>query len=500
MLWALSAVIVLLASHVMLGWVRQAQAVAAERRHWFAVAMAAAAFGTALSAAVALSLSGEALAFPVGYQRLSALGIWLGSVALLVPAAALLAFWPSLLASLAAGVLIGALATLVEAGWVTAAGFRPGVIWNRELLLASWLVCSTGFSAAFALGFPRAERAQHYRYSWRIAAAALMALSFVGSLALVIMGAGLPTQVGSIYRHELSGTTVSLVGGGILPLVLVMMIVDLEVRRRQRRRVRRKRRRDAQASRFATFEMPGDDGIPVQPATHPVYPRKARSMPDTRGLGVPVAAAATGMAAAAHLADAQALGVSADQGLGLEAAWSEAQPGGLPTATQTELGQPAFVTAQHPAHHPAHHPAQAAANALSQEWAQAAPYEAMPTTAAQATPENGLVAAPALAPVQAEAHASTLGAVAVEVAPAGALATAAETVAPLQSLAAQSGLPLASEHALPDAASSAAPLVGLGPDTPAQKPATPQLPNTGLGAFLDRRAEPAAAPPQRQAP
>jgi hypothetical protein len=348
MLWALSAVIVLLASHVLLGWVRQAQAVAAERRHWFAIAMAAGAFGTALSAAVALSLSGESLAFQMGYQRLSALGIWLGSVALLLPVAALLAFWPSLLACLAAGVLSGAIATLVAAGWVTAAGFRPGIIWNRELLLASWLVCSTGFSAAFALGFPRAERAQHYRYSWRIAAAALMALSFVASLALVIMGAGLPTQVGSIYRHELSGTTVSLLGGGILPLVLVMMIVDLEVRRRQRRRVRRKKRRDAEASRFATFEMPGDSGPPAQPATHPIYKRRSRAPAHARGLGVPLAAGVAGAAGAAagHWDDSGVAVTESDSGVGMEAAWTEAQADVMPAPELPNVAAPVGVLAQ----------------------------------------------------------------------------------------------------------------------------------------------------------
>jgi hypothetical protein len=382
MLWALSAVIVLLASHVLLGWVRQAQAVASERRHWFAVSMAAAAFGTALSAAVALSLSGESLAFPVGYQRLSAIGIWLGSVALLLPAAALLAFWPSLLASLAAGLLAGAVATVVEAGWVTAAGFRPGIIWNRELLLASWLACSTGFSAAFALGFPRAERTQHYRYSWRIAAAALMALSFVASLALVIMGAGLPTQVGSIYRHELSGTTVSLLGGGILPLMLVMMIVDLEVRRRQRRRVRRKKRRDAEASRFATFEMPGDMGTRAQPATHPTYLRRGRPAPNVRGLGMPLAAAGTG-AAAEHWVDSGVVATEADRGIGMEATWTEAQADVLRAPQQVVHTTPASVSE----------------DALLREWAQAQAQEVTPEaaqeTALEAVPVSALAAAAA---------------------------------------------------------------------------------------------------------
>ncbi len=367
MLWALSAVIILLASHVLLGWVRQAQAVVAERRHWFAVAMAAGAFGTALSAAVALSLSGEALAFPVGYQRLSALGLWLGSVAVLLPAMAMLAFRPGLLASLGAGLVVGAVATVVEVGWVTAAGFRPGVIWNRELLLASSLICATGFATAFALGFPRAERNQHYRYSWRIAAAALMALTFAASLALVIMGAGLPTQVGSIYRHELSGTTVSLLGGGILPLVLVMMIVDLEVRRRQRRRVRRKKRRDAQASRFATFEMSADSSVPVEPATHPVYAKRGRSLPSSRGLGVPLAATAGGVASA-NMPEQSHDMHHADPAMGLEAAWAEAQGDfvsapqqvlhpHVAAAAEPALRQPAKAAAAVLAPQPAHSPA-----------------------------------------------------------------------------------------------------------------------------------------------
>ncbi len=444
MLWALSAVIILLASHVLLGWVRQAQAVAAERRHWFAVAMAATAFGTALSAAVALSLSGESLAFPVGYQRLSAAGIWLGSVAVLVPAMALLAFWPSLLASLAAGLVTGAVATVVEAGWVTAAGFRPGVIWNRELLLASWLVCSTGFATSFALGFPRVERAQHYRYSWRIAAAALMALSFAASLALVIMGAGLPTQVGSIYRHELSGTTVSLLGGGVLPLVLVMMIVDLEVRRRQRRRVRRKKRRDAEASRFVTFDMPGESGGPVNPATQPAYARRSRSSHNSRGLGVPLGAAAVG-GAAAHLAEAGESMQHLDQTGSLEAAWTGAQAEFAP-AEPAFSAQPAEPAAGQDWVHES-----AAAAPLHQDvnMPVAAPAMAAPTAMTPVSPARLQADAFATAPVPRPAAPAPLTAA---VADAGAAASA--------SAAAEQALPL-----------PARPLPNAGSDRPSQPPA-----------------------------
>lgn len=262
LMWALSALIVLLATHVMLGWMRQAQ----EEWEWDLgrlrqVSIAGATFGTALSVAIPLGLAGEALGFPVGYNPLAALGLWLGTM-FIVTLLALVPVWREEGASAAgAGLLLGLLLTGLQLAWIMAAGFRPGIRWDPMFVGAAAVVSAAGSSTAMALAFPYGDRARNYRYSWRIASAGLIGLSFLAGYALLLYAADMNTQIGSVYRYELPGSMLSLLGGALLPIVLLLMVMDLETRRKQRRRQWRSRRRgetafgdsamaDAQPSRF----------------------------------------------------------------------------------------------------------------------------------------------------------------------------------------------------------------------------------------------------------
>lgn len=296
LMWALGAAIVWMAAHVMLGWMRQAQ----EAWDWdFSrlghVLIGAASFATALAVAIPLGLSGEALGFPIGYQPWGALGLWLGSV-LGLTVLALVPVWREEGASAAAaGVLMGLAMTGLQFGWIAAAGFRPGIQWALAFVVAAALVSAAGTGTAMALAFPYGDRARSYRYSWRIAAAGLIGLSFLAGYALLLYGAGLNTQIGSVYRYELPGSMISLFGGALVPIVLMLMVLDLETRRRQRRRQWRARRRgelstmnggdsvfspmDAQPSRF----------LMQDPGYSQHYRRSSRSLP----AAPPPAAAAT---------------------------------------------------------------------------------------------------------------------------------------------------------------------------------------------------------------
>ena len=180
LMWALAALIVWMAAHVMLGWMRQAQ----EEWEWDLgrlrqVAIGAVTFGTALSVGTPLGLAGEALSFPIGYEPLAALGLW-SSTVLVVTLLALVPVWREEGASAAgAGVLLGLLMTGLQVAWILAVGFRPGIQWDPVFIGAAALVSAAGSGTAMAIAFPYGDRARTYSYSWRIAAAGLIGLSFL---------------------------------------------------------------------------------------------------------------------------------------------------------------------------------------------------------------------------------------------------------------------------------------------------------------------------------
>jgi uncharacterized membrane protein YfcA len=53
---------------------------------------------------------------------------------------------------------------------------------------------------------------------------------------ILMAGAGLLAQVGSVYQREVPAALLCLAGGVVVPLVLSVMALDLELRRRARRR------------------------------------------------------------------------------------------------------------------------------------------------------------------------------------------------------------------------------------------------------------------------
>ncbi|MCW5636457.1 MAG: hypothetical protein KIT17_24195 [Rubrivivax sp.] len=288
LMWALAALIVWLGAHVLLGWMRQAQ----EAWEWdlgrfVQVAIGGATFGTALSVSIPLGLAGEALSFPIGYSPLAALGLWLGTM-LGVTVLALVPVWREEGASAAgAGVLLGAAITGLQVAWMLAVGFRPGIRWDGVFIAAAAVVSAAGTGTAMAIAFPYGERARTYSYSWRIAAAGLIGLAFLAGYALLLFAADLPTQIGSVFRHELPGSAISLLGGGLLPIVLLLMVMDLETRRRQRRRQWRARRRgDPGASVYGSESvMPGMQMQPpqYQPRYQPRHqPPRDASRPEAR--------------------------------------------------------------------------------------------------------------------------------------------------------------------------------------------------------------------------
>lgn len=240
LLWSLGALICLLGSHVMLGWARQAQFLHGWRR-WGGVAICALVYSLSFGIASELGLAGEALGFPLGYKTVIVLGVWAGSLALALPILAWLVWRPGLAAAIGAGLLLAMVSAGIDVGWASAVGFRPGLKWRWEFVALGAIVMAVGMGTAFGLAFPRDEHRQR-PLSRRLAAAALMGLAGLAGQALVLAGAGLQTQVGSLYRTELSGSLLSLIGGALVPMALALVALDLALRRRERRVLRRRHR------------------------------------------------------------------------------------------------------------------------------------------------------------------------------------------------------------------------------------------------------------------
>ena len=283
LLWLLGALIALLGSHVVLGWARQAQFQHGGRR-WLGVALAALLFSTSFGMVCALGLTSEALAFPIGFRAAVVLGVWLSAAVSAIPLIAWFVWRPGLVAALGAGALLALVMIAIQLGWVMAVGFRPGVRWRYEFVVLGAIVTGIGFALSIGLAFPRDEC--HRRpVARRVAALTLMSLATLAGQALVVAGAGLQMQVGSIYRHEISGSLLSLIGGALLPMVLALVALDLSLRRREqrsrRRRARSRRYRDA--ARLTAPDALGPTPVDTHAANRPAarLPSSGASAPQS---------------------------------------------------------------------------------------------------------------------------------------------------------------------------------------------------------------------------
>jgi hypothetical protein len=242
LLWFLATLVCWLAAHVALGGLRDIHraplTLASARRP---ALLAGLSVGAALCTAVVLSLASQGLNVLVGFRIDAAAGLWVLAALGGVGIVAGLAWRRERLAWVAGGVALAVLAIAVQWGWVMAAGFRPGVQWSGKFLAAAGVLTAVGSSVALALGL--GETAQHGRLRgrWRLAASVLMALSWVMGQELLLAGASLGTQVGSLYRQQLTAPLLSMVLGTLVPLALLVALFDQAQRRRQRSRTTRAR-------------------------------------------------------------------------------------------------------------------------------------------------------------------------------------------------------------------------------------------------------------------
>lgn len=237
-MWALAAVVAVLGGHVFLGWVQQAQRRPALVNSWRAQLLAATTLGTAMTSTAVIGLAAEGLPYALGYGTVAGPVLWLGAMI----GSLLIVFWlthqPRWWALIGSGILMAAMAGAAQGGWIWAAGFRPGVVWDRTYLLLAALVMTVGFTAG--LFVYRAERDEEGegRRSWRVGGAVLCGLALMIGQLLVVVAADLATQKGSVYRYQIPSTLLSLACSVLMPLTLSVMALDLSLRRRLRQQRR----------------------------------------------------------------------------------------------------------------------------------------------------------------------------------------------------------------------------------------------------------------------
>ncbi len=240
MLWLMAAVVALLASHLFIAWVRRAQGLLRAMDAAGPALLASGSLALGLSSSMVLALGAEGLAYPLGYRWLALPAMLLGAFAGCMPAAWWLTRRQNLLALIGAGVLISLVSLGVQAGWLFAAGFRPGLRWNLPLASGAGVIALVGYTAAMWLAYSDVSSHGARRTLWRLGAAAMMVLTMVASQEVLITSAGLTAQVGSIYKGEMPSTWLALGAGAVVPTVMSLLVLDVVLRNHgDRRKTRR---------------------------------------------------------------------------------------------------------------------------------------------------------------------------------------------------------------------------------------------------------------------
>lgn len=239
LLWLVSAIVALLASHVFVAWVRRSQDLTGFRSTVGPVSLAGCALGLGLTSSMLLALSAEPLSFSLGYMWLAVPALLLGPMVACVPVAWWLSRRHGWYSLLGCALLLTAIAMGLQTGWIMAAGMRPGVRWFFPLLGAAAGLQLLGFGAGLWLAYSDASSDGARKTLWRAGGAALMALTVVAGEEVTISAAKLLTQVGAVYQRQAAATWLCLVAGAIVPIGLAMLSLDIWLRNRAERPRRR---------------------------------------------------------------------------------------------------------------------------------------------------------------------------------------------------------------------------------------------------------------------
>jgi hypothetical protein len=251
LLWLVLPLLAWLAGHLVLAFTRDM------RRHSGAVttmlhgAAAALALGSGAFAAMALAMSGQPVAYTVGYRADALAAAWATAVVAAGLLVGLMA-WRSSPASavFGAGLFAGG-ATAAQVGIVWAAGLLPGLAWRVETLLVAVALQAVLSACALWLAFIGPGRSGRHRRRWRAAAAAVFALALIVGPEVVLSAGDMATQIASANAGQVSLRAVKLLGAVVVPALLVLLagllhlggadaVAATEARPGRRRRRRRR--------------------------------------------------------------------------------------------------------------------------------------------------------------------------------------------------------------------------------------------------------------------
>ncbi len=230
LLWLVAAAVAILGAHVVQRWSLVARRKSPLWRQWPALLAGGAMAGSALVSTMLLGTSAQGLMFPIGYPPLWAAGLWAATMVACVPVVALFAATDRWWTVLPGALLLAVVALAQQAGWLMAAGFRPGIQWNLTLAAVAATVCVLGLAAAAWVSFTPIVVESPRRRLWLLGAAVLAGVALTAGQELLIAAAGLVYQVDSIYRARLPNSVLCLVAGVLVPLVLTLVAVDLSLR------------------------------------------------------------------------------------------------------------------------------------------------------------------------------------------------------------------------------------------------------------------------------
>jgi NO-binding membrane sensor protein with MHYT domain len=235
LLWALGALLYWLGAHVMLAALRDARREPGFIDNWFNLVLAGLAIGSVLCAGMVVALTGNTMAFSLGFSTLAGAGLLGGALLGGVVVALVIGVRPGWAASLIGGLLLGALAVAVQAGWLASGGLRPGIVWRPDAVAMAAGAAVLGAVLALFLAFSDGAMFSRARLRWRVAAAGVLAVALVGAQELLIAGARLGAQVGSVFQNQLPASMLALVFGSVVPLLLVVAALDLSSGRNKKR-------------------------------------------------------------------------------------------------------------------------------------------------------------------------------------------------------------------------------------------------------------------------
>jgi NO-binding membrane sensor protein with MHYT domain len=249
LLWLLALLLAWLGAHLQLGFTRGAGRQDGAFATSLHLAAAALALGSALFATMALIMSGQPVAYAVGYRGDALAAAWVLAVLASLLPAALLCRRPTRVSAGFSAVLFGAGAATAQAGLLWAAGLIPGLVWRLETLVLAAVLQALPAAAAYWLAFLGPGLSGRHRRRWRAVAAAVLGLALIVGPELVLSAGDMATQIASAHAEHVSLRALKLLAAVAVPVLLVLFAGRLHLggaaaagaealpgRRRRRRR------------------------------------------------------------------------------------------------------------------------------------------------------------------------------------------------------------------------------------------------------------------------